>query len=88
MGQNYTVASGAGPRAVGTERGRGVNDNERHLRHSPVPRVPRRSSEGIKGGVTTVEGERTRPGLLVCVLCAAVVREGLPLFICVCLFCY
>ncbi len=28
--------------------------------------------------------ERTRPGILVCVLCAAVVREGLPLFICVC----
>ncbi len=30
-----------------------------------------------------MEGERTRPGILVCVLCAAVVREGLPLFICV-----
>ncbi len=30
--------------------------------------------------------ERAKPGLLVCVLCAAVVREGLPLFFCVCLF--
>ncbi len=30
--------------------------------------------------------ERTRPGLLVCVLCVAVVREGLPLYFCVCLF--
>ncbi len=27
--------------------------------------------------------ERTRPGVLFCVLCAAVVREGLPLFFCV-----
>ncbi len=33
-----------------------------------------------------MEGERTRPGILVCVLGVAVVREGLPLFICVCLF--
>ncbi len=31
-------------------------------------------------------GRNKRPGILVCVLCAAVVREGLPLFICVCLF--
>ncbi len=29
--------------------------------------------------------ERTRPGILVYVLCAAVVREGLPLLICICL---
>ncbi len=41
------------------------------------------ASEGIKGGVTTLEDER---GLLVYVLYAAVVREGLPRFICVCLF--
>ncbi len=32
--------------------------------------------------------ERTRPGILVlvCVLCVAVVREGLPLFICLNVF--
>ncbi len=49
-------------------------------------RVPRRSSGRIKGGVTTVEDERG-PGLdFICVLCAAVVREGLPLYCCVCLF--
>ncbi len=30
------VASGAGPRAVGTERGRWSKCNERHLHHSPV----------------------------------------------------
>ncbi len=51
-------------------------------------RVPRRSSGRIKGGATTVEDERG-PGLdFNCVLCAAVVREGLPLYFCVCLFVY
>ncbi len=64
----------------------GVNDNERHLRHSPVS-SPRRSFGRNKEEVTTLEDERgTGPGLLVCVLCVAVVREGLPRFICVCLF--
>ncbi len=48
-------------------------------------RVPRRSSGRIKGGASTVEDERG-PGLdFICVLCAAVVREGLPRY-CVCLF--
>ncbi len=47
-------------------------------------RVPRRSSGRIKGGATTVEDERG-PGLDFS-LCAAVVREGLPLYFCVCLF--
>ncbi len=59
----YTVTSGAGPRAVGMERGRlAVNDNER----TPAPLTGLEShggaSEGIKGGVTTVEDERG-PGL-------------------------
>ncbi len=49
-------------------------------------RVPRRSYGRIKGGATTVEDERG-PGLdFICVLCAAVVREGLPLYCCVWLF--
>ncbi len=52
-------------------------------------RVPWRSPGSIKGGAMTVEDERG-PGLdsLVCVLCVAVVREGMPLYFCVCLFCY
>ncbi len=32
----YLCDEWGGARAVGTERGGGVNDNERHLRHSPV----------------------------------------------------
>ncbi len=37
----------------------------------------------------TVEEERgPGPGFLVCVLCAAVVREGAAAFDCVCLFGY
>ncbi len=80
-----SVTSGAGPRAVGTERGRWS-----WWWATPAPLTglesPRRSSGRIKGGATTVEEERG-PGLdLVCVLCAAVVREGLPLYFCVCLF--
>ncbi len=39
----------------------------------------------MKGGVTTVQDE-DQAWTLVCVLCAAVVREGLPLYFCVCLF--
>ncbi len=51
-------------------------------------RVPWRSSGRIKRrSDDSARRERTRPGLLVCVLCAAVVREGLPLYFCVCL-CY
>ncbi len=63
----------------------GVNDDERHLRHSPVSspteelRKDKRRSDD--------SGRRERPGLdfSLC-LCAAVVREGLPLYFCVCLF--
>ncbi len=50
-------------------------------------RVPRRSSgRNKRRSDNSGRRERTRPGILVCVLCAAVDREGLPLFICVCLF--
>ncbi len=49
-------------------------------------RVPRRSSGRIKGGATTVEDERGLGLDFICVLCVAVVREGLPLYCCVCLF--
>ncbi len=52
---------------------------------TPVPLTSLKSlggaSEGIKGGVMTVEEERG-PGLDFS-LCAAVVREGLSLFFCV-----
>ncbi len=44
-----------------------------------LSRVPRRSSGRIKEGVTTED----KAGTLVCVLCAAVVHEGLPLDFCV-----
>ncbi len=45
-------------------------------------RVPWRSSEGIKGGVTTVGSrERTRPGILVCVCCRQSSVRGCALFI-------
>ncbi len=65
----------------------GVNDNERHLRHSPVlspteelPKDKRRSDNS--------ERREDQAWILVCVLCAAVVREGLQLLFCVCLFFY
>ncbi len=52
-------------------------------------RVPRRSSgRNKRRSDNSGRRERTRPGILVYVLCAAVVREGLPLFCCVCLFYY
>ncbi len=57
-----------------------VIGNERHLHRSPVSSQMRSDNSG--------RGERTRPGILVCVLCVAVVREGLPLLFCVCLFDY
>ncbi len=50
-------------------------------------RVPRRSSgRNKRRSDNSGRRERTRPGVLVCVLFAAVVREGLPLFCYVCLF--
>ncbi len=52
-------------------------------------RVPRRSfGRNKRRSDDSGRRERTRPGILVCVLCAAVVREGLPLFICVCFYYY
>ncbi len=52
-------------------------------------RVPRRSfGRNKRRSDDSGRRERTRPGILVCVLCAAVVREGLLLFCYVCLFYY
>ncbi len=64
----------------------GVNDNERHLRHSPVSSPTEELRKDKRRSDDSGRRERTRPGLLVCVLCAAVVREGLPLYFYVCLF--
>ncbi len=50
--------------------------------------VPWRSSGRIKGGAMTVEDEREPCLDFICVLCAAVVCEGLLLLFCVCLFYY
>ncbi len=59
---NHAVVSGAGPRAMGTERGQWINRS----------RVPRRSSGRIKGGATTVKEERG-PGLdfILCFVCGS-----------------
>ncbi len=56
------VTSGAGPRAVGTERGRWSLTIMSDTCATHRSRVPRRSSGRIKGGATTVEDERG-PGL-------------------------
>ncbi len=86
--KKVSVTSGAGPRVVGAERGQWrlmimiiiiIYTCATHR-----SRVPRRSSGRIKGGATTMQGERG-PGLDF-ILCAAVVREGLSLYFCVCLF--
>ncbi len=61
----------------------GINDNERHLRHSPVSSPTEELLEGKRKSDDSERRERTRPGLLICVLCAAVVREGLSLLFCV-----
>ncbi len=66
----------------------GVIGNEQHLHHSPVSSPTEELRKGEMRSDNSGRRERTRPGILVCVLCAAVVREGLPLFICVCLFYY
>ncbi len=66
----------------------GVNGNERHLRHSPVSSPTEELRRDIRRSDDSERRERTRPGILVCVLCAAVVREGLLLFCYVCLFDY
>ncbi len=57
----------------------GVNDNERHLHHSPISRPTEELRKDKRRSDDSERRERTRPEVLVCVLCAAVVREGLPL---------
>ncbi len=61
------------------------NDNERHLCHSLVS-SPTEELWKDKRSDDRGRQERTRPGLLFCVLCVAVVREGLPLYFCVVYF--
>ncbi len=63
-----------------SEAGGWVNDNERHLHHSPVSSPTEELRGRIKGGATTVEDEEDQAWILICVVCAAVVREGLPLY--------
>ncbi len=65
----------------------GVNDNERHLRHSPVS-SPTEELRRIKEERQQWKTREDQAWILICVLCAAVVREGLPLYFCVCLFVY
>ncbi len=79
---------GRGPEPWERSEAGGVNDNERHLHHSPVSSPTEELRKGEMRSDDSGRRERTRPGILVCVLCAAVVRKGLPLFICVCLFDY
>ncbi len=59
---NPAVTSGAGPRAVGMEAG-GVNDNERHLRHSPVSSPTEELRKDKRRSDDSGRRERTRPGL-------------------------
>ena len=56
------VTSGAGPRAVGTERGRWSDWEMSDTCSTHRSRVPRRRSGGYKRGATTVKDERG-PGL-------------------------
>ena len=75
------VTSGAGPRAVGTERGRWSDWEMSDTCSTHRSRVPRRRLGGYKRGATTVKDERG-PGLGFILwfgfcLCAAVDREGL-----------
>ncbi len=67
-------------RAVGAEQAGGVNDNEAHLRHSPVS-SPTEELQKDKRRSDNIARERG-PGLDF-ILCKAVVREGLPLYFCV-----
>ncbi len=64
------MTSGAGPRAGG------VNDNERHLHHSPVSSP----TEELRKDKRMREDQSLN---VFCVLCAAVIREGLPRLFCV-----
>ncbi len=56
----------------------GVKENERHLHHSPVSSPTEELRKDTRRSDNIGRRGRTRPGFI-CVLCAAVVREGLPL---------
>ncbi len=62
----------------------GVIGNERHLHRSPVSSPT--ASEGLNEEWQQWKTREDQAWVLVCVLCVAVVREGLPLFCYVCLF--
>ncbi len=59
-----------------------MNDNERHLRHSPVS-SPTEEAGGMKGGVTTLEDERG-PGLdfTLCFVCGSRPRGAAAFLLC------
>ncbi len=58
------MTSVSGPRAVGTERAGGVNDNERHLHHSPVSSPTEELRKGEMRSDDSKRRERTRPGFV------------------------
>ncbi len=70
-----------GARAWERSEAGGVDDNDRHLRHSRS-RVPRRSSGRIKEERRQWKTREDQAWILVCVLCAAVVREGCRFTLC------
>ncbi len=51
-------------------------------------RVPQRSSGRINSDDSGGERREDKAWTLFCDLCVAVIREGLPLYFCVCLFYY
>ncbi len=71
---NIAVRSGAGPSAMGTERDRWSICTCPTHRSSPMEELHKNKRRSDDSG----RQEKTRTGLLF-VLCAAVVREGLPL---------
>ncbi len=72
-----------GPRAVERSEAGGVDDNERHLRHSPVSSPTEELRKDKKEERRQWKTREDQAWILICVLCAAVVREGLPLYFCV-----
>ncbi len=63
----------------------GVNDNDRHLRHSPVSSPKEELWKDKRKSVDSGRRERTRPGLYLCFVCDSRSVRGCC-FIVVCLF--
>ncbi len=55
------------------------NNNKRHLHHSPVSSPTEELQKDKRRSDDSGRREKTRPGLLFCVLCAAVIHEELRL---------